>query len=144
MGAMLMAMSLMLATPSPSPAIVSPQLLVGEWHSDYGSTYHFRADGTWERYYADMLDGGRWKLCGDHQLELIYVDEHNRISHSSRHEVVAIDRVVHETLYVRTHDAREVWLKQPGPNQTMKPTAPDRMIATNLATTPCRGLSLSR
>jgi hypothetical protein len=30
------------------------------------------------------------------------------------------------------------------PNQAMKPTAPYRVNASNLATTPCRGLSLSR
>src|SRR5205823_2608326 len=30
------------------------------------------------------------------------------------------------------------------PNQSMKPTAPDRFAASGLATTPCRGLSLSR
>jgi hypothetical protein len=30
------------------------------------------------------------------------------------------------------------------PNQSMKPTAADRVNASNLATTPCRGLSLSR
>ena len=29
------------------------------------------------------------------------------------------------------------------PNQSMKPTAPDAVNASNLATTPCRGLSLS-
>src|SRR5262249_50577004 len=31
-----------------------------------------------------------------------------------------------------------------GPTQPMKPRLPDRLIAINLATTPCRGLSLSR
>jgi hypothetical protein len=30
------------------------------------------------------------------------------------------------------------------PNQSMKPTAPDRMIASVFATDPARGLSLSR
>jgi hypothetical protein len=30
------------------------------------------------------------------------------------------------------------------PNQSMKPTARDRMTVAMLATTPCRGLSLSR
>jgi len=30
------------------------------------------------------------------------------------------------------------------PNQTMKPTAPDRMTASVFATDPARGLSLSR
>jgi hypothetical protein len=73
-------------------------------------TYYFHADGTWERRAADMTDGGRWKLRGERQLELIYMGEHDKIY---RHEIVAIDLVVHETLYVRTGEAREVWLKQP-------------------------------
>jgi uncharacterized membrane protein len=35
-------------------------------------------------------------------------------------------------------------MRHSGPNQTMKPTAPFRSNFTVLATTPCRGLSLSR
>jgi hypothetical protein len=31
------------------------------------------------------------------------------------HDIIVIDRIVHETLYVRTRSQREVWLKQPGP-----------------------------
>src|SRR4029453_19082242 len=71
-----------------------------------------------------------------------------------------------ETLYLFTLDKQAwfsrrrwtvlgpcVWQQRPGDimykqlqtaNQAMQPTAPDRMINSVLATTPCRGLSLSR
>jgi len=53
-----------------------------------------------------MIDGGRWKLRDGHTLELR--------AESGQHQIIAIDRVVHETLYVRTPYQREVWLKQHG------------------------------
>jgi hypothetical protein len=110
MAVLLLAMCVALASPSLATEVLTPKLLVGSWRSDYGPTYYFRADGTWECRAADMTDGGRWKLRSDQQLELDYVGEHNKIY---KREIVAVDRVVHETLYVRTGEAREVWLKQP-------------------------------
>jgi hypothetical protein len=110
MKVLLFALSFMLAASSSPAGTVSPKLLIGTWHSDYGPTYYFRADGTWERRAADMTDGGKWKLRSDQELELLYLGEYNKIY---RREIVAIDRIVHETLYVRTGEAREVWLKQP-------------------------------
>ena len=80
--------------------------MVGEWRSEEGATYHFRANGTFLWHAADMAEEGYWKLRNGHQLELIIGKDR---------EIVMIDRVVHETLYVRTKSQREVWLKQPGP-----------------------------
>ncbi len=111
MNAVGMAVFLVLATAFPSPSPVSPQLLVGEWHVQGGATYHFRADGTWSAHFADMLDGGRWRLRGGCNLDLMSEDAHGKTTH----EIIVIDRVVHETLYVRTKYDRQVWLKQPGP-----------------------------
>lgn len=94
----LLAMLLLLpATPSTTP-VLSPQLLVGERHIESGETYHFRADGTWSCHFADMIDGTLERPHG-----------------KSAHEIIAIDRIVHETLYVRTKYQREVWLTQPRP-----------------------------
>ena len=98
------------ATPSPVP-VVLPQLLAGKLRLEESGLYLFRTDGTWECRVADMIDAGRWKLRNGHTLELIA--EHFR-SKPTR-EIIVIDRVVHETLYVRTRFGREVWLKQPGP-----------------------------
>jgi|ERR1051325_5461602 len=107
MNAFLLAISLLAATPSPPPPQVSPQLLIGEWRSEQeGVYYYFRANGTYFRGAADIWDDGRWKLRDGHTLELVS---------GRRHEIIAIDRVVHETLYVRTAQQGEVWLKQPGP-----------------------------
>jgi|SRR5882724_13515675 len=111
MSAVVIAMSLLVSTPSPSPVVVSPQLVVGEWRVQGGATYHFRADGTWSAHFADMLDGGRWRLRGGRSLDLMSEDAHGKTTH----EIIVIDRVVHETLYVRTKYDRQVWLKQPGP-----------------------------
>ena len=107
MQAFLIAISLFAATPSPSAPVVSPQLLVGAWRVEEGGTYHFLANGTFSWRAADMDEGGRWKLRDGHTLELRTV--------SKQRQIIAIDRVVHETLYVRTPYQREVWLKQPGP-----------------------------
>jgi hypothetical protein len=104
--ALLASVLLFAATPSPEP-VVSPQLLVGKWRIENSGLYFFRADGTWECWVADMIDGGRWRLLNGHTLELR--------AESNQRQIIAIDRVVHETLYVRTHYQREVWLKQPGP-----------------------------
>jgi hypothetical protein len=101
---------LLAATPSPAPAL-STKLLVGEWQIESGGTYHFRADGTWTCHFADVIDGGRWRLRGDRTLDLIC----ERPQGKATHEIIVIDRIVHETLYVRTRYQREVWLKQPGP-----------------------------
>lgn|GEM_PF-3616653 len=107
-----MAVSLLLVAASPSPNAVSVKLLVGEWRSDEGTTYHFRADGTWSSHAGDISDDGRWRLRSGNQLELIFCDSDGK---KIRADTVFIDRVVHETLYVRYHRQREIWLKQPGP-----------------------------
>jgi hypothetical protein len=108
----LLAMLLPLAaTPSPAPPLLSPQLLIGEWHIESGGTYHFRTEGSWSCCFADMIDGGRWKLRGDHTLDLTLESPGGKTTH----DIIVIDRIVHETLYVRTRSQREVWLKQPGP-----------------------------
>jgi len=111
MHAIMLALSLMASTPSPSLPVVSPRLLVGEWQSEQGGTYHFRASGTYSWHGADEGWNGRWRLRYGHTLDLISEDEHNK----AMHEFIVIERVVHETLYVRTKYQREVWLKQPGP-----------------------------
>jgi hypothetical protein len=106
--ALLATLLLFAATPSPAP-VVSPQLLVGKWRIESGGLYHFRADGTWSCRAADMIDSGRWRLRGDRTLDLITEHAHGKTTH----ETIVIDRIVHETLYVRTKYQREVWLKQP-------------------------------
>ena len=98
------------ATPSYRP-VVSPQLLVGQWQSEQAGTYHFRANGTYSWRGADEGWEGRWRLRDSHTLDLASRDAHGK----NTHEIIIIDRVVHETLYVRTKYQREVWLKQPGP-----------------------------
>ena len=98
------------ATSSPAPVISTP-LLVGKWRIEGDGLYQFRADGTWSCRAADMIDTGRWKLRDGHTLDLI--SDHAQAK--TAHDVIVIDRVVHETLYVRTKYGREVWLKQPGP-----------------------------
>jgi hypothetical protein len=104
--------TLLLFTASPSPApVVSPQLLVGKWRIESGGLYYFRADGTWSCHFADVIDSGRWRLRDGHTLDLMSEDAHGKTTH----EIIVIDRVVHETLYVRTKYQREVWLKQSGP-----------------------------
>jgi hypothetical protein len=94
---------LLAATLSPAP-VLSPKLLVGEWHIENGGTYHFRADGTWSCHFADVIDTGRWKLRSGHTLDLMSEDAHRNTTHN----IIVIDRVVHETLYVRTKCGREV------------------------------------
>jgi hypothetical protein len=108
--ALLATLLLFTATPSQAP-VVSSQLLVGKWRIEGDGLYDFRADGTWSRHFADVIDGGRWRLRDGHTLDLTSEHAHGKTTH----EIIAIDRVVHETLYVRTRYAREVWLKQPGP-----------------------------
>ena len=88
------------------------KLLIGEWRSDEGTTYHFRGNGTWSSHGADIGEGGRWRLRPGNQLELILYDSDGK---KMRADIILIDRVVHETLYVRYHRQREIWLKQPGP-----------------------------
>jgi hypothetical protein len=69
-----------------------------------------RADGTWSCHFGDMIDSGRWGLRGNRTLELMSEDSHGKTTH----EIIVIDRIVHETLYVRKKYQTEVWLKQPG------------------------------
>jgi hypothetical protein len=107
MKTLLLTVSLLAATPSPPPPQVSPQFLVGEWRSEQdGVYYHFHANGTCFRGAADIWQDVRWKLRDGHTLEL---------GEGKQREIIVIDRVVHETLFVRTRYQREVWLKQPGP-----------------------------
>ena len=111
MNAIFIAMSLLALTPSPFPTVVSPQLLVGEWRSEQGGTYHFYANGTYFWHAADMIDRGRWQIREGHTLDLMSPDAHGK----TIHDIIVIDRVVHETLSVRTRYDTQVWLKQPGP-----------------------------
>jgi hypothetical protein len=112
MKSFLLAISLLAATPSPAPPQISPQFLVGEWRSENeGGTYHFRADGTYWWHAWDMRDQGRWRLRDGNTLELLRPG----VSGEQGRDLIAIERVVHETLYVRTRYQREVWLKQYGP-----------------------------
>jgi len=104
MTAIVLAISLMGWTPSPSP-VVSRQLMIGESRSEENGTYHFRATGPFLWHAADMAEQGQWKLRNGDQLELIM---------TKHREIVVIDRVVHETLYVQTKYQKEVWFKQPG------------------------------
>jgi hypothetical protein len=106
MNAFLLSVSLLAATPSPVALQVSPQFLVGEWRSEEaGVYYYFHANGTCLRGAADMWQDTRWKLRDGHTLEL---------GEGKQREIVVIDRVAHETLYVHNRYQREVWLKQPG------------------------------
>jgi hypothetical protein len=98
------------ATPSSGP-VVSPQLLVGKWRIENDGLYYFRADGTYSWRGADEGWAGRWRLRNSHTLDLASTDAQGKTTQ----EIIIIDRVVHETLYVRTKYQREVWLKQPGP-----------------------------
>ena len=112
MNALILAVSLFAATPSLPPPVVSPQLLVGEWRSENeGGTYHFRANGTYYWHAWDMADEGTWRLRDGHTLELVSPG----VSGNGSRQIILIDRVVHETLYVRTRYQKEVWLKQYGP-----------------------------
>ncbi len=111
MKSLLLAISLFAATPSPSPPQIQPQFLVGEWHVEEDGRYHFRANGTYYWHAADMGEEGRWRLRDGHTLELASPGMNGKGSR----EIIVIDRVVHETLYVRTRYQREVWLKQYGP-----------------------------
>src|SRR5262249_44501356 len=111
MEAVIIAMSLLAASPSPAPPVVSKQLLVGEWQSEHGGTFHFSANGTYWWHGADIRDEGRWSLRDGHTLELLSKDARGKTSR----DTIVIDRVVHETLYVRTRYQNDVWLKQPGP-----------------------------
>ena len=109
----LLAISLLAAIPSPSPPQIAPQFLVGEWRSENeGGTYHFRANGTYYWHAWDMGDEGRWRLRDGHTLELVSPGV------NGSRQIIMIDRVVHETLYVRVQYQRvyerEVWLKQYG------------------------------
>jgi hypothetical protein len=105
----LAAVCLIFVLSSQAGDVLTPKLLIGSWRSEEGVRYYFRADGTWESRAWDMIDGGTWKLRDQQQLELTYVIDKK----VSKREIVAIDRVVHETLYVRTSEGRQVWLKQP-------------------------------
>jgi hypothetical protein len=109
MRVLLVAICLVLAVSSQGADVLTPKLLIGSWRSEQGVKYYFRADGTWECHAWDMIDGGTWKLRDQQKLELTYIIDKK----VTKREIVAIDRVVHETLYVRTAEAREVWLKQP-------------------------------
>ena|SRR5947208_16748604 len=108
--ALLATLLLFTATPSPAP-VLSSQLLVGKWHIESDGLYYFRADGTYSWRGADEMDSGRWRLRGGYMLDLMSEGAHGKTTHN----VIVVDRVVHETLYVRTRYEREVWLKQPGP-----------------------------
>lgn len=107
---LLASLLLFTATPSPAP-IVSPQLLVGKWRIESDGLYYFRADGTYSWRGADEGWNGRWRFRDPNTLDLASTDPHGKTTH----EIIVIDRVVHETLYVRTKYQREVWLKQPAP-----------------------------
>jgi hypothetical protein len=116
MKAILLAISLLAASPSPSPPQIPPRFLVGEWRSENeGGTYHFRANGTYYWHSFDVGDEGRWRLRDGHTLELVSPG----VSGKGSRQIIMIDRVVHETLYVRVEYQRayqrEVWLKQYGP-----------------------------
>ncbi len=115
MNAFLLAISLFAATPSASPPQMSPQFLVGEWRSETEpGTYHFRANGTYYWQSLDVGDEGHWRLRDGHTLELVSPGVNGKGSR----QIIIVDRVVHETLYVRVKYERtyqkEVWLKQPG------------------------------
>jgi hypothetical protein len=86
-------------------------LLAGEWRSEQGGTFHFRPNGTYFWHAADEIDEGRWRLRDGHTLELFSEYGHGKTAR----DTIVIDRVVHETLYVRTKYQSETWLKQPGP-----------------------------
>ena len=105
---------LLLVVASPSPTNVSGQLLVGEWRSDGGTTYHFFGTGAFSSHIADEGDGGRWKLRGRDHIELTFEDARDKPGQPKRRETILIDRVVHETLYVTIRGIKEIWLKQPG------------------------------
>ena len=107
------AMSFLLIAASPAPAVLSVKLLVGEWRADEVRTYHFYANHTWSSHFADEGEGGQWRLQGL-QLELIFEDAREKPGQRRRRETISIERIVHETLYVRHDGVREVWLKQPG------------------------------
>src|SRR2546423_9937312 len=111
----LLAISLLATTLSPSPPQIPPQFLVGEWRSETDpGTYHFRANGTYYWHSLDVGDEGRWRLRDGHTLELVSAGVNGKGSR----QIIMIDRVAHETLYVRVEYQRayqrEVWLKQYG------------------------------
>src|SRR5205823_1450156 len=78
-------------------------------HTTFGRTV------TYYWHSLDVGDEGRWTLRDGHALELVSPGVNGKGSR----QTIMIDRVVHETLYVRVQYQREfekeVWLKQYGP-----------------------------
>jgi hypothetical protein len=107
-------MCLLLVAAAPTPVAVSVQLLVGEWRSDGGTTYHFYSTGAFSSHIADEGYGGRWKLRHGDQIELTFDDARDKPGQPKRRETIRINRVMHETLYTSIGGTKEIWLKQPG------------------------------
>jgi hypothetical protein len=80
--------------------------------------------------------------------------DYHALSEPYRHSSVVITRedgcIIHQQATSDTVEWIDEWAikskswEKKRPNQSMKPTAPDRMIANVFATGPARGLSLSR
>jgi hypothetical protein len=80
--------------------------------------------------------------------------DYHALSQPYRHSSVIITRedgcIIHQQAISDTVEWIDEWAikskswEKKRPNQTMKPTAPDRMIANVFATAPCVGLSFSR
>ena len=87
--------------------------LIGEWRSDQNVTYHLYRDGTFWWHIADEGDMGRWKLRTQHQLELVSYNDSSKktFGRSPHRELVLVDRVEKDIMYVRRAGHREKWVK---------------------------------
>lgn len=77
-------LSLLIAAPVPPPAKVTPEMLVGVWHYEYGSmkdgVMHFAADGTYVAIHQPgkgIIYYGNWRLdgCEIELDEMIYLPD---------------------------------------------------------------------
>ena len=105
---------LLTAIPTPAPARVTPNDLVGKWVTTSGDCrqgqHLFNADGKYKMWCFDSISEGEWVLRGGNKI-IVRLDP--KTSDGEIITIVRFERYAdHTVLDVRYHDGRrEKWTK---------------------------------
>ncbi len=91
------------------PVALEPRDVIGSWHAQRELTMlELHPDFTYDRYFADVIEQGRWALRHHNTLELVYIHD-GKPRTSDTYRILTFGKNIMKMH--RTTGETDVWLK---------------------------------
>ena len=91
------------------PVALEPRDVIGSWHAQRELTMlELHPDFTYDRYFADVIEQGRWALRHHNMLELVYIHD-GKPRTSDTYRILTFGKNIMKMR--RTTGETDVWLK---------------------------------